>query len=132
MCTVITNKAKPRIATEDIKVYKFCKKGSNRIVSAVYEYPYVPNVLNKAEFVYSSIGSCSDVIEDEYSISLRGVPRFVRDGFHSYNSIERAMSIKWYGKILCLFIIPKGSFYYMNKCGNVVSNQIIFKECLKG
>ena len=136
MCTIIklSQKNRPRIATKDIQVYKVGSwiNRNDQFTSKYYGHDYVSDQLYTAEFSYSNNDSCSDSTEADYYVKLRekGVKQvFVGQGFHAYVSIDRISREYGFKPInLGLFVIPKGAEYYLNGAGNIVSNQIIFKE----
>lgn len=133
MCTVIkkTQKGHPKTAKENIIVYKACNSiaiiSKTKVRSISEGFIYIKNRLNKTRFSYSSQVSYSDTIEGDYCSKLND-PLFIAKGFHSYIDEERLK--EWDGDYNCKFIIPKDAKYYENEVGNIVSNQIIFKEIL--
>ena len=134
MCySAFTEKAKTKqVAEKDIKVYKICTSTDHVVTSYYQKYVYVP-------------------LKITHEIGVTFVQKFglnyVVDGYHSYKSC------KWYPRLfrcneyLCAliedsykafyvrrnnpiviaeFIIPKGTIYYENTKGEIVSNQIMF------
>lgn len=136
MCTIIPKHQirRPKTATKDIVVYKGCDhmKGYNdeSIVRSHYEFfAYIKDRLNTTTLTYyNGSHSASDSTERRYRDSL-SYPVAVIHGYHSLlkPDEERLCSN---ATLLCEFIIPKGSKYHINPCGNIVSNQIIFKRIL--
>ena len=50
-------------------------------------------------------------------------------GYHSYNTIEKAKEDIWFGsEIVVKCIIPKGTEYYINTNGEIVSSTIIVTD----
>jgi len=139
MCTAILKKeyAKgPKIAKADMVVYKVTDVNFENIFGSKFrDYTYRPNELHTATF---SIGEevSSDDVEYNYIMSFKqrhNAFNFISTGLHAYISIAR-IKMNWYNiRRLGIgrFIIPKGAQYYKNACGNIVSNQIIFKEFVK-
>lgn len=131
MCTVIpkSKKGHPSIAKEDIEVYKTCDKIDKTSVSSCYQkFLYRKDKLYSiTKFSYDNDRCCSDTIEHDYRDTLDN-PVYVNKGFHSFDKNDNRL--KDHFELPCRFIIPKGSRYYKNSVGNIVSNQIIFKEIL--
>ena len=129
MCTVITKnmKPRPRIAKEDIPVYKYSQNlGDGNFHSNFKNFHYRPEVTYTTVFSFSARELVSDSREALYLETILNSKRvFVVEGFHSFNRKSRSSS-----KDKALFIIPKGTKYYLNKAGNAVSESIIFKYFL--
>lgn len=131
MCTIIkkTQFNRPKIAKKDITVYKCGNISYNghNFISNCEGFLYIPEVLNEEQFTYDDDNSVSDEIEMDY---LRtGIPvKYVIEGFHSFKSVQRMRDGGNDSETDAKFIIPKGAKYYENECGNLVSNQIIFKK----
>lgn len=130
MCyNAFTEKARTaQIADKDIKVYKICTATKHTVVSYYYKYVYVPlKITYKTNIIFTK----------EYNLN------FAAGGYHSYKSC------KWYScsrskyiyaivedtykafhiekcPIIADFIIPKGTIYYENSNGEILSNQIMF------
>lgn len=130
MCLVTPNKEK-KIAEEDMIVYKIL----NEDLSPFYweGEAYEIGKLNEIE-----IQETSDFTDFD-EISIRYNKGYKRDelvsfgqGFHSAKSIDRIRDIrKAYSipvPVLFTCIIPKGSEYYEDNSGLLVSNKIIIKE----
>jgi hypothetical protein len=132
MCTAILKGQKPLIAEKDIIVYKASYKEENEnIFTSMFErYRYLKENLHRAEMTFTNDFCVSDRVEQDY-VEDRGEENFlfVKKGFHSFVSIERIRK-EYSGGEVAEFIIPKGSKYYSNECGNIVSNAIIFNEWL--
>lgn len=135
MCTaiLIADAKTPKRAIADIIVYKVGKINPKGLFVSPYQYTiYVPNKLVKAAMRFTSKSGFADGTEYNYVMINGGEDKFayVQTGFHSFTSIERAKIHAGRDLFYSIgeFIIPKGSKYYENGCGNIVSNQIIFKE----
>ena len=131
MCyKAFTKKAKTKqVAEKDIKVYKICVNTDHMVVSYFQKYIYVP-------------------LEITHEIPITFVEEFglnyVTDGYHSYKNckwyphlskyrylsavIEGTFKTYYYKSsvVIAEFIIPKGTIYYENTNGEIVSNQIMF------
>ena len=130
MCWIGTSSAK--IAEKDIVVYKIRKVLNNKFRSLYQNYFYGAKELNTK----ISLRPASDW---DY------LPHFlIWKGYHSYkdvtipfNELEESFRGMYVGKIkiimplindyyLGTFIIPKGSEYYENHVGEIVSSNIIY------
>ena len=135
MCWISKTPAILKIASEDIKVFKIIEKFENNIISAYKGFRY-------------KIGQ---LYETEIRLTETFSSAFIQQGFHSYSNecrLERdctyleqpAFRIMFKGSRLDGFskvsyykvncIIPKGSQYYENEFGEIVSNKIIIKEII--
>lgn len=133
MCTIIPKHQirRPKTAKKDIVVYKGCDQimgysGGTTVRSHYEFFRYEKDVLNTTTLTYyAEFYSASDSVEGAYRDSLFH-PAVVIQGFHSLLTPDRRRLCGW-AVLLCEFVIPKGSKYHVNPCGNVVSDQIIFK-----
>lgn len=131
MCyKAFTKKAKTKqVAEKDIKVYKICVNTDHLVISYCQKYIYVP-------------------LEITHEIPITFVEEvgfnYIADGYHSYKSckwypylskhkelisvIEDTYKTYYYKShvVIAEFIIPKGTIYYENTNGEIVSNQIMF------
>jgi hypothetical protein len=143
MCTAILKedfKKGPKIAKTDMVVYKVNTKDilNPEVFRSEYQtYTYRINDLHDADIIVSDDDECvSDGVEHAFVIATKGTWgsfHYILRGFHAYVSLARVKQ-SWKPWIECTigrFIIPKGAQYYKNACGNIVSNQIIFKEFVK-
>ena len=134
MCWMCS-KAEKKIAEEDIKVFKIGKGYEDIFESLYVDFKYQLNQL------YTS---CIDVEFQTHSNNFIG-----SQGFHSYDpsivhlKISENGIIQWAvyaGKrrldcdthigdcVKAECVIPKGSVYYKNDMGEIISNQIIIKN----
>ena len=140
MCWTISQLSKPEkyhhVAKEDIIVYKYGQVSDKAFYPRFfYEFSYKPNIANDA-------------------ISLTVVRGMINEGYHSYHADcfyqckERHLSIFNFNDYpFCFadycddsnfivnvgeFIIPKGTDYYKNENGEIVSSNIMWngKEAL--
>ena len=137
MCWISKTPAILKIASEDIKVFKIIEKFENNIISAYRGFEYKIGQLYETEIGLTETFSTSSI----------------RQGFHSYSNECRleqgctylkqpAFRIMFKGTCLDSFgcykvsyckvncIIPKGSQYYENDMGEIVSDKIILKEII--
>ena len=134
MC-LITTQQEPLIAQEDMIVYKMMNKN---LQSIYMEFNYNLNELYQTDIREEDDRFyCFDIIHRKYI--LENFPDWNSDflpkglkcfshGFHSVNSQERIEH--FYGSVFeCT--IPKGSEYYTEPTGTIVSNQIIINKLIK-
>jgi len=136
MCTIIPfkKKNKPSVAKEDIEVYKcgFEDLESDDVLITPYQhFFYIKDKLYKEKFTYDDHSSQAfDNKETDYQWSLKDGYTAVVYGFHALTNfdVKRFNSGTAYYNRFGRFIIPKGSNYFRNGAGCIVSEQIIFKE----
>ena len=128
---------KAQIAKEDINVYKIVKKATKEsCISTFRDYTYYLNITPPL----LTLG----VMIKPYAIFAK-----ITEGYHSYSSVNfvcdsiRKGNFGSYVKIIQLgnskenftvdnslylatFIIPKGSVYFTNEEGEIVSNKILY------
>lgn len=128
-----------KIAKRDFYVYKLGYAASNGFRSLYQNYTYYPKGLNKVVTLVPVI------FTTEVSKLQPSETGIIYEGYHSYKSIslpfnglgfsfrtillgtitkERISICNSY--YIATFIIPKGSEYYENKCGEIVSSSIIY------
>lgn len=129
MCWICNNKPEQLVAKEDITVYKVVQVYPNgKILSYFHDFPY------KLGEIYNTtiaVKHFKDYYNDFY---------FIEQGLHSYNydleigidpfivttTLTDSSGARYYGigiyGVLC--IIPKGTEYYVNELGDVVSTRI--------
>lgn len=131
MCWTSTDKPIKQIANEDVICYKILiPSREGRVVSPYFNYEYNYHKIN-----------------DEITLNIYTTPTFENvfcvdlmykidlykcdQGYHSYSSLDFAKKVchdsRLYEKGACIFkcIIPKGSVFYENKRGEIVSSNII-------
>ena len=124
------------VAKEDIRVFKVCKLAFNKDIVPYFK-PYQDiKTYREGETYYDSIGieyssQCSGLAEitqglHSYTIgnyegseSLEACSTFICDGF---TVIESNREYNNNGARIVLCTIPKGSIYYLNRRGEIVSN----------
>ena len=127
-----------KIAKRDFYVYKLGYAASNGFCSLYQNFIYIPGVINKEVKMIP--------LEPNYNIYRLMKEQYGRiyEGYHSYKDIAMPYSdlgsyyrTIYLGKIaedirlhntysIATFIIPKGSEYYENKAGEIVSSSIIY------
>jgi len=115
MCFVIhKDHPKAKVAEKDIRAFKrlLWDEQSKALLTPVKFFKYKPNKLYKSSFTYSGFTN-----------------NHINKGRHSYSSLKKAklLSLWSSSKVICEFIIPKGSEYYYNpKLEEYVSNKIMW------
>lgn len=122
-------KSQRRVAEEDIEVYKIGLVRDNIFICEFQDYAYEKGVANK-ELVLK---------EEHYGLGYITI----NEGYHSYKRVSvkcdsllgsikyiyRGSRIQPYSDglfHLATFIIPKGSIYYENLDGEIVSSNILY------
>lgn len=122
MCWTSANKPVKQIAKEDVICYKIVISRDGRVVSPYFHYEYKYHKINEEIALNIEYTLSSDINQ------LRLYK--CRQGYHSYSSLDFANQVYnnyFYENDGCVFkcIIPKGSVYYDNKHGEIVSSNII-------
>ena len=128
-----------KIAKRDFYVYKLGCVSDEGFHSLYQNFIYVPRVLNekiKMRPIIIDNYSIHKLLEEQYGI--------IYEGYHSYKDIAMPYSdLRPYYRTIYLgkfaedirlnnvysiatFIIPKGSEYYENRAGEIVSSSIIY------
>lgn len=136
MCWV--GKCNVKIAKRDFYVYKLGYVSDKGFNSLYQDFIYIPRVLNEKVEMRPLISNYSIylLLNEQYGI--------IYEGYHSYRDIAMPYSdlglhsrTIYLGKIvenirlnnsysIATFIIPKGSEYYENNNGEIVSSNIIY------
>lgn len=138
MCWVGRGFAK--IAAKDIVVYKLGHviETTKEFLSLYQNYEYVPGIRNKTITLTPMKGleHVSQLRKDELGVIYEGYHSY-RDISLPFKGIKSDFRIIYLGKTrehigiynnyyVVTFIIPKGSQYYENDLGEIVSNNIIY------
>lgn len=128
-----------KIAERDFYVYKLGRVSDRGFISLYQNFIYVPRVLNekiKMRPIIIDNYSIHKLLEEQYGI--------IYEGYHSYKDITMPYSdlgawsrTIYLGRIaenvrlhniysIATFVIPKGSKYYENGEGEIVSSDIIY------
>ena len=107
-----------KIADKDIFVYKYGKVSEDDNCFHPYVkkcFSYKPNVLNEKIKIN---------LEEDEDMYLHYVYYYIDEGYHSYSYCKEGLHLLSHhnGK----FIIPKGSEYYQNEYGEIVSSNIMW------
>lgn len=131
MC-LITDQKKPKIAEEDMTVYKILIENKGIYSAMFQDFEYDLNVLYKTIIKRSSDMSGMDDIDEDALTGTFGNWKKSRklvaygQGYHSAYKEERLENLaRDFGGVIMECTIPKGSKYYDNISGLVVSNQLI-------
>lgn len=132
MCWNFYGKAKSKVATKDLTVYKIVRNATSRQCESYYQ-----------EYIYNlDLQPSISAVPDRYTENLTTI----HEGYHSYQAIENVTEpgttldyrlFKWGGEIYTIpknnsciyvatFIIPKNTKYYINEWGEIVSEQIYY------
>jgi hypothetical protein len=132
MVIELRKKGHPKTAKTGIEVFKDCEVydfvDPNK-AEAWNGFVYERGILYKTKFTYTTERGVSDSVEMEYYEKLiaHSIPiAFIAEGFHSYNNIEMYPRNIGKDSLYHKYLIPKGSKYYENDAGCVVSDAIIF------
>ena len=140
MCLVVHRDTQKKIAKEDITVYKELRHIYENVVSACYQdFNYTLEKLYKTEITKEThnevIHTCFDCEDSEVLMKAYGDSWRINEdlisyaqGFHSAMSQDRFKELSYYNSSIYECVIPKGSEYYENLSGLIVSNQIIIKN----
>lgn len=150
MCWISYKPWKQEVATRDIECFKICELIDNKIHSLYQGFEYQLNTAYKAKLIFSKsiVAKTGKVLSYE-----------ITEGIHSYSTecklkrifppdaeerkIKYLKVIKNESLLDCICvslhpnavlvkcIIPEGSIYFINECGEIVSNQIILTKVAK-
>ncbi len=123
MCWTSFKSPVRRIAEQDITCYKVIFVAENKVISYYQEYEY------EFEKLYTT--EISNVAENGYVFiiiqgfhSYEHCPKINSEGIESENgTVYKFYNMDTIDTVRC--IIPKGSEYYINENGEIVSNAII-------
>lgn len=117
MCWKSKNLISPKMANNDIKVYKILKVSDESIVSPCFNFHW-------------KLGT-----QYEANVCFKDAKRMIFEGFHSLRECPKSSLYRWYTTNTDLFVklpgdrvfkavIPEGSAYYENEYGEIVSNKL--------
>jgi len=137
MCLIVKKGAKPRIANRDITVYKELVVFEGiRSPYYFFEYELGKKYTTRITFTYKESGGYDmkemiDMGVDGFSFEGRHrICAFIKRGFHAAVRADRIRCAQPFRRLFrCT--IPKGSEYYANRSGLIVSNQIIINEIVE-
>jgi len=134
MCLITTQK-KPKKARKDMLVYKALRECSETIASSVYEcHKYILGELYTVQIQQDNDWTAAD--QDDQAWLTRNYPNWnhgtetelicIGAGYHASTTPKRIQ--KWFTEPIYECTIPKGSEYYEDATGLIVSNQIIINK----
>ena len=140
MCWIETlRNVKYQVADKDIKVYKIVKCADKRsCVSIIQNFNYAANTLYKVSTLeYAAVNRRPGVIKIEKAYhSYTGVQFVCNSTFRVVKGVYRCKSIILGNRRMLMsfendgyiatFIIPKGATYIINRCGEIVSDKIMY------
>lgn len=139
MC-LITEQIEPFIAQENIEIRKLCKIINNEIYNYFdsWFFKYELNILYKTDMVANNIpeNSFDLAVDGAYNLTRKFFREEaskltnVHEGFHSILKDCESRNWLFRRKTYVEGIVPKGSLYYLDKTGLIVSNQIILTKII--
>lgn len=125
MCFIASINTKKQYAPYDITVYKICHTEDNCAISLYFYFKY-------------KIGKLNEPIELHYTTTAYKDMR-ICNGYHSYRKILSSLKLDTFvtfighnktvsinPRVIAKFIIPKGTAFYENEQGEIVSENIIY------
>ena len=115
-----------QVAEKDVEVYKIGLGYDNRFIGEFQNFSYKKGVINKGLVLRETHWMDSISIEEGDHSYKRVSTEFI-SGRTRYIYLGYRLHYYPYGIYdLATFIIPKGSIYYENICGEIVSSNIIY------
>ena len=130
MC-LITNWKSPRMAKKDIVVFKnFDCEFEDGLLSPYLGHVYQRYELNITNMVadnkFNTYMGYAVLNAYPYCTEYNNTYTHIHEGFHAFTNLDYSSIYRLGLTTKC--IIPKGSLYYKDKTGLIVSNQIIIGE----
>jgi len=129
MCLFATTK-RPYTAKRDLTCYKAIRIDGSSYTRRFW-FKYKKDELNVTKMAIAKEKQFADSLSQKYGSRTETT---IGAGFHSAKRPQRFLhalaNYACCNAIICRFIIPKGSKYYLDDTGLVVSNQIILKETI--
>lgn len=139
MCWRSSGPPQLKVAQEDITSYKIVRLNANNGTydAIYYSFHYVPDVLEEGKLEIERIDSrCTEINVAFHSYSEKPIFKFSQFGeklikHPKLNIILGCFSLENvlrgnYVVVKC--IIPEGTKYYINNCGEIASNRIILTK----
>lgn len=120
----------PKIAQEDIIVYKEMRTVPGGYSSIIKGCFYAPKILYETKIEESKDFSSFDEIASSWRFQLRdsGISfKSIGAGFHAAKTYDRLEESGVNGQNIIQSLIPKGAEYYEDGTNLIVSNKIIIK-----
>ena len=138
MCWV-SDVAVPRIAEEDVEIFKICESYELDVVESYYMLSYY--TLNEVYKLASPIvvEFKEDILPNKFAIN-RGFHSYIKECVVRTFSIYKSLEVQYNGRCIEAYndyvikvkgYIPKGTKYYINNNGECVSEAICLTEICK-
>ena len=124
MCFYKTRQSKVLVAKRDIKVYKIGIYADNGSFNPFYydDFTYYIN-----QTVFENVEFTNMIEQGLHSyIMCKLVPFATNMNLYSCGNFQHSLYILEYVIYLGEFIIPKGATYCLNRCGEVVSDVLVY------
>lgn len=123
MC-LVTRQIKPKVLKKDLIVFKAVHENNEEVVSRYYRFTWKKGVLEETEMKtlrchFQCAEKFDDVVYQTY-VYKKGLFTEVSEGFHAFKTKARYPYVT-----IREFLIPKGSLYFEDKSGLIVSNQMM-------
>lgn len=121
MCWISKIKPKPKVAEEDMAVYKYANASyitKKSVYALIYPHRYIIDKNNKN----IRLNILRNLVIDGNQVHT------INEGYHSYADLETARKKHWCSSHLAHFTIPKGTKYYINEKNEIVSENIIYNK----
>jgi len=126
---MINKEVLPKIAEQDIEVFKAFYIFAGKLCSLYQIFEYKPDTLYHAEIGeehdYEEQCPFDEKEREDYSNDPSYSIKYISTGFHSAVTSERLG--RSHNKVIKC-IVPKGSLYLTNRSGLMVSNQIFISK----
>lgn len=125
MCFIASINTKKQYAPYDITVYKICHIEDNCAISLYFYFKYKIGKLNEpVELHYTTTAYKDIIICNGYHSYRKILSNLKLDTFVTFIRRNKAVSI--HPRVIAKFIIPKGTAFYENEQGEIVSENIIY------
>lgn len=125
MCFIASINTKKQYAPYDIIVYKICHIKDNCAISLYFYFKYKIGKLNEPVELHYITTACKDMrICDGYHSYRKILSSLKLDTFVTF--IRRNKTVFIHPRVIAKFIIPKGTAFYENEQGEIVSENIIY------
>lgn len=110
----------PKIATEDIQVYKIVINFGNNVSSGVYSFKWESGIVYQSKISIETYYNQMEITKGFHT--LRDRPCITGNYWYTSNGHLLFIALPYH--IVFKAIIPKGSTYYENEYGEIVSNKL--------
>lgn len=124
MCFVASINTKKQYAPYDITVYKICQIKDNCAISLYFDFKYKIGKLNEPIELHYTTTEYKDMIIHRGYYSYRNISSKLKCTlFFNYVYIKNVLTSD---RAVAKFIIPKGTAFYENEQGEIISENIIY------